>query len=154
MSLQFTHVHFFVCRLMTMRNLRAHCSTVALCCIAITWQRIFKGSFQVTIVNAFSAMWLLTSDQCRMRQRGVCSMLTVRGPKLKIHLNKWTTVKAYGLSASMWVPLSILNFVVTEKLVLLATFGNYMLHNFCTKNVNACLFTKKEYITIQLTSTV
>jgi len=57
-SLQFTHAHYFVCTL----TLRTHCSTVALCCITITWQRIFKGSLQVTIINAFFRMWLLTSD--------------------------------------------------------------------------------------------
>ena len=62
MSLQFTHVHSLVCRLKTLRNLPAHCCAVALCCVTITWQRIFKGSLQVTIVNALFRMWLLTSD--------------------------------------------------------------------------------------------
>jgi len=47
---------------LTLRNLRAHCSTVVLCCVTITWQRFFKGSLQVTIVSAFCRMWLLTSD--------------------------------------------------------------------------------------------
>ena len=45
----------------TLRNLRAHCSVVALCCVTITWQRIFKGSLQVTIVNALFRTWVLTS---------------------------------------------------------------------------------------------
>jgi len=61
MSLQFTHVHS-VCRLKKLRNLPAHCYAVALCCVTITWQRIFKVSLQVTIVNALFRMWLLTSD--------------------------------------------------------------------------------------------
>jgi len=61
MSLQFTHVHSFICGL-TLENLRSHCSTVALCCVKVTWQIIFKGSLQVTIVNAFFRMWLLTTD--------------------------------------------------------------------------------------------
>ena len=43
-------------------KLGAHCSAVALCCLTITWQRIFKGSLQVTIVTAFFRMWLLTSN--------------------------------------------------------------------------------------------
>ena len=46
----------------TLRNLRAHCSTVALCCVTIRWQRIFKGSLQVTIVHARFHTWLSTSD--------------------------------------------------------------------------------------------
>ena len=46
----------------TLRNLRAYCSTVALCWVTIIWQRIFKGSLQDAIVNAFFRMWLLTSD--------------------------------------------------------------------------------------------
>ena len=58
--LQFAHVHSFVCRL-TLRNLRAHCSTVALCCVSTTWQGTFKGSLQITTVNVFFRMWLLTS---------------------------------------------------------------------------------------------
>jgi len=61
MSLQFTHGHSFVCRL-TLWNLLAHCSTVALCCVTITRQRAFKGLLQVTTVNAFFRIWLLTSD--------------------------------------------------------------------------------------------
>ena len=32
------------------------------CCVTITRQPIFKGSLQVTIVNALFRMWLLTSD--------------------------------------------------------------------------------------------
>jgi len=52
-------VHSFVSRL-TLRNLRAHCSTAALL-RTISWQRIFKGLLEVTIVIAFSHMWLLTS---------------------------------------------------------------------------------------------
>jgi len=60
MSLQCTHFHSFTCRL-TLRNLRAHYSTVSLSCVTITWQRIFKGSLQVTIIALFR-MWLLTSD--------------------------------------------------------------------------------------------
>ena len=46
-----------------LRNFRAHCSTVALCCITITWQPIFKGSLEVTIVMCFSACdcWPQTS---------------------------------------------------------------------------------------------
>jgi len=42
-------------------TLRAHCSTVALCFLTITWQRIFKGSLQVTVAKAFCRMWVLTS---------------------------------------------------------------------------------------------
>jgi len=60
MSLQFTQVYSFVCK-RTLRNLRAHCSTVALCCVTITWQRIFIVSLKAT-VHAFFRMWLLTSD--------------------------------------------------------------------------------------------
>ena len=31
------------------RNLRSDCSAVALCCVTITWQQIFKGSLQVQV---------------------------------------------------------------------------------------------------------
>ena len=53
MSLQFTHVPSFACwgRL---RNLRADCSTVVLYYVTIIWQRIFKGSLQVTMVGVLS----------------------------------------------------------------------------------------------------
>ena len=46
-----------------LRNLPAHCSTVALCWVTITWGRIFKGSLEVTIVNVFSVFdwWPQTS---------------------------------------------------------------------------------------------
>ena len=46
----------------TLRNLQAHCSTVVLCWVTLTWQWIFKRSLQVTIVNALFLMWLLISD--------------------------------------------------------------------------------------------
>jgi len=46
----------------TLRNLPAHCSTVALCWVTITWQRIFKGSLHATIGNTLFRMCLLTSD--------------------------------------------------------------------------------------------
>ena len=46
----------------TLRNLRAHMSAVALCCLTITWQRIFKCPLQVTMVNALFCSWQLTSD--------------------------------------------------------------------------------------------
>ena len=61
MSLQFTHVYSFTCRF-TLRNLRALRSTLSLICVKITWQRIFKGSLQVVIINAFFCMWFLTAD--------------------------------------------------------------------------------------------
>jgi len=54
MSLQFTHVHSFCLQTQTLRNLPEHFSTVALRCVTITWQQIFKGSLQVTIVMRFS----------------------------------------------------------------------------------------------------
>jgi len=36
----------------------------------------------------------LKSGGTQCRQRGACSILTERGPKSKIHWNKWTTVKS------------------------------------------------------------
>jgi len=61
MSLKFTHVRSFACRL-TLRNLRAFCSTISRSCVTITRQWIFKGLLQVTIINAFFRMWLMTPD--------------------------------------------------------------------------------------------
>jgi len=50
MSLQFTHVWSFSC-ICRLRNLRADCFIVDLHCITITWQQIFKGLLQVTIIG-------------------------------------------------------------------------------------------------------
>ena len=50
MSLQFIHVHSFVCR-GRLRNLQSDCSNVGLHCVTVTWQQIFKGSLQVTVAN-------------------------------------------------------------------------------------------------------
>jgi len=70
----------------TLRNLRAHCSTVDLCCVTISWQRIFKGSLQVTIVMRFSACdcWPQTSvtgDAAMQLFSGVASPKFFGGPK-------------------------------------------------------------------------
>jgi len=64
MILQFTYIHSFVCRLKTLRNLRAHCSAVALCCVTINSNESWKVHFKLwfTIVNVLFRMWLLTTD--------------------------------------------------------------------------------------------
>jgi len=35
-----------------LRNWGAHCSTIGLCCVTITWQQIFEGAVEVTVVQA------------------------------------------------------------------------------------------------------
>jgi len=47
---QFTRVHSFSCR-GWLRNWQADCFIVGLYCVTITWQQIFKGSVQVTVVG-------------------------------------------------------------------------------------------------------
>ena len=55
----------------------------------------------------------------------------------------------------MWLPLGILNFVNAKNLVLntIATGGQYGLH-ISSKNEYTYLITKKEYSSVELTSTV
>jgi len=42
--LQFTHVRSFACK-ERLRNLRADCSTVILCCVTITWPQRFASNY-------------------------------------------------------------------------------------------------------------
>jgi len=50
MSLQFIHVRSFDYR-GTLRNSRANCSTISVCCVTIAWQQIFDDALQVTAVG-------------------------------------------------------------------------------------------------------
>ena len=58
-----TEIAVFVLNLSDIIFLRTAPHTVALHCVTITWQQIFKGSLQVTIVNVLFHMWLLTSGE-------------------------------------------------------------------------------------------
>ena len=47
-SLQFTHIRSSTYR-SRLRNLRAHCSTVGLCLVTITWKEILKSSLKAGV---------------------------------------------------------------------------------------------------------
>ena len=71
MSLRFTNMQTHVAKLAT----RAHCCTVSLSCVTVTWQRMFKGSLQVTIINAFFRMCRLVTRLDGARgQKQVCRL--------------------------------------------------------------------------------
>jgi len=68
-------------------------------CVTITWQRIFKGSLQVTIINAFFRMWLSTSDSNGLRE---CAGVQTGGPHFQFALFEGGPIFSLRAFKNLW----------------------------------------------------